>query len=337
VGNPPYIRNELISEENKRFYKARFGTFKDRADLYIPFFEHSLSLLKSNGVMSFVCSNRWLYNQYGKSLRDIISRNFHLKKILNIERASPFDENVVAYPCITTIERKSNQGKTLYCEIYTKYINFNNLVFDEVKSPANSSWQNLFLSYDINHHALSGILEQGFQIGIGVATGADGVFIIDGQDTHHIEQSRLLPLITSKDLKNNQMNWKPKYVINPYENNTLCDLGKYPGLNAYLTNSKSILLKRHTVQRSPDTWYKTIDKIRPEIQHIPKILLPDLTGSKILFIDEGKFYPHHNIYYITGRDITTLKILACILMSDFVKNQISQIGIRMNGGLPRFQ
>ena len=32
-----------------------------------------------------------------------------------------------------------------------------------------------------------------------------------------------------------------------------------------------------------------------------------------------------------------MKILASILMSDFIKNQLSQIGIRMNGGLPRFQ
>ncbi|RXL91919.1 hypothetical protein EO238_30690, partial [Citrobacter sp. AAK_AS5] len=35
--------------------------------------------------------------------------------------------------------------------------------------------------------------------------------------------------------------------------------------------------------------------------------------------------------------MSDLKILACILMSDFIREQLSQIGICMNGGLPRFQ
>jgi len=56
-----------------------------------------------------------------------------------------------------------------------------------------------------------------------------------------------------------------------------------------------------------------------------------------LFIDEGMFYPHHNVYYITNENLDELKILASVLMSDFIKDQLSQIGIRMNGGLPRFQ
>ncbi len=39
----------------------------------------------------------------------------------------------------------------------------------------------------------------------------------------------------------------------------------------------------------------------------------------------------------SSNDINDLKILASILMSDFVRQQMSQIGVRMNGGLPRFQ
>jgi adenine-specific DNA-methyltransferase len=337
VGNPPYIRHELISNENKRYYRAKFKTFKDRADLYIGFFEHSLRLLKEQGTLSFICSNRWLYNQYGKGLREIISKRYNLKSILNIENSSPFDENVIAYPCITAIENKTSDGKVLYFETDSKNVNFANLHFEEINSPKDASWQNLFVSYDINHNALNGIEEQGFRIGIGVATGADDVFIVNQDNAEKIESSRLLPLILSRDLKGNKVCWSGKFVINPYENNSLCDLKKYPALEGYLKKNKEVLLKRHTVQKSPDKWYKTIDRIKPEIRQQNKILLPDLSGNKVLFIDEGLYYPHHNIYYITGSDLNALKILACILMSDFVRDQISQIGIRMNGGLPRFQ
>ncbi|HKK10489.1 MAG TPA: hypothetical protein VJ939_06600, partial [Bacteroidales bacterium] len=69
----------------------------------------------------------------------------------------------------------------------------------------------------------------------------------------------------------------------------------------------------------------------------PKILLPDISGNKFVFIDEGKFYPHHNLYYISSNNIEELKILACFLMSDFVKKQLNEIGNKMNGGYFRWQ
>lgn len=335
VGNPPYIRHELIPNNLKNIYKTNFKTFKYRADLYILFFERSLELLEKNGILSFICSNRWLYNQYGQLLRNEISQYYNLKKLLNIENSSPFDESVIAYPCITTIENKPNLGKTLYFESNSKDIDFDYIPFREVESPIDYSWQNLFLEYNLNHQALVGILEQNFEIGIGVATGADKVFIIKEKDK--IEESRLLPILTSKDLSNNGITWKKQFVINPYENGELCDLELYPKLKKHLNSNKKILLKRHTAIKSPEKWYKTIDKIKPDLLKKPKLLLPDITGIKKLLIDTGNFYPHHNLYYIVGENVSSLKILACILMSDFIREQLSQIGIRMNGGFPRFQ
>ncbi len=337
VGNPPYIRHELIPENDKLVYRQKFRTFKYRADIYIPFYEYSLRLLKPNGLLSFICSNRWLYNQYGKILREQVATNYSLRKILNIEKSSPFDETVTAYPCITTIQNKKHAEKILFCEDNSKIIDFSNLTFIQVESPTSSSWQNLFLHYNINHQSLIGIEEQGFEIGIGVATGADKVFIKHKEELNGIERSRVIPLIKSSDLKNDIFTWNENYLINPYNNDELCDLELYPHLQTYFNDNKEILVNRHTAKKTPTKWYKTIDKIKLELLHKPKLLLPDLTGNKFLFIDEGNYYPHHNIYYITAKDISSLKILGSILMSDFIKNQMSQIGIRMNGGLPRFQ
>ncbi|MFD2938968.1 Eco57I restriction-modification methylase domain-containing protein [Flavobacterium notoginsengisoli] len=337
VGNPPYIRNEKIPKFDKEIYRLKFSTFKYRADLYIPFYENSLHLLKPNGLLSFICSNRWLYNQYGKILREQISNNYNLIKILNIEKSSPFDETVMAYPCITTIQNNSKSKKVLFCEDNSKVIDFNNIQYIQVEKPQTYSWQNLFLHYNINDIALVGIEEQGFEIGIGVATGADKVFIKQGKELNGIEKSRILPLIKSSDLKNNKFSWNDNYLINPYDNDGLCDLKLYPHLQTYFNNNKDTLQKRHTAKKTPNKWYKTIDRIKPELLSKPKLLLPDLTGNKFLFIDEGNYYPHHNIYYITAKNISSLKILGSILMSDFVKDQMAQIGIRMNGGLPRFQ
>lgn len=42
VGNPPYVRQELISDVLMAEYRARYNTIYDRADIYIPFIERSL-------------------------------------------------------------------------------------------------------------------------------------------------------------------------------------------------------------------------------------------------------------------------------------------------------
>ncbi len=336
VGNPPYIRHEIIDSKLKAIYKTEFSTFKYRADLYIPFYEKSLKLLSKKGKLTFICSNRWLFNQYGKPLREMIAKQYHLSKVINIEKANAFDEEVIAYPCITTIT--NDRGSfTNYYESQEKEININSIDFVKVATPKDSAWQNLFLDYDINHNHLFGIKEQNFEIGIGVATGADKIFIKKDSELNGIEKSRLMPLIKSKSLTGNKIDWDNSYVLNPFEKNAICDLNKFPHFKEYLNTHKDILLKRHIAKKNPKYWYKTIDKIKSDLQNKYKLLLPDLSGSKFLFIDEGEFYPHHNVYYITHESLNELKILACVLMSDFIKDQLSQIGIRMNGGLPRFQ
>ncbi len=65
VGNPPYVRQELLPDALLARYKTLYRTIYDRADLYIPFIERSLSLLTSDGILSFICSDRWMKNRYG--------------------------------------------------------------------------------------------------------------------------------------------------------------------------------------------------------------------------------------------------------------------------------
>mgnify|MGYP000998557347 CR=1 FL=1 len=337
VGNPPYIRHELIDDNLKKIYKSHYDTFKYRADLYILFFERSLQLLNENGTLSFICSNRWLYNQYGQILREKIARQYNLKKIINIEKSSPFDENVLAYPSITTISNNISQGETLFYETKSKTIDLNSVQFIKAQSPKGGLWQNLFIKYNLEHIALTSIEKQNFRIGIGVATGADKIFIREKSDVKEIERSRLLPIVTSRDLKDSGIVWDNKYLLNPYKNGVLCDLEDYPNLKNYFNFHKEALIKRHTAKKNNIKWYKTIDNIKHDLLPMPKLLLPDFSGMKRLLIDEGKYYPHHSLYYIIGESIPKLKILACILMSDFIKEQVSQIGIRMNDGLPRFQ
>src|SRR5690606_34242595 len=56
VGNPPYVRQELIPDALMAEYRARYRTIYDRADLYVPFIERSLDALRKGGQLGFICA-----------------------------------------------------------------------------------------------------------------------------------------------------------------------------------------------------------------------------------------------------------------------------------------
>lgn len=334
IGNPPYIRYENIPREARNLYKNKFYTFHYRSDLYVLFYEHCLKNLSVNGRHCFICSNRWLKNEYGKKLRALISSCYHLEYIIDVEKLDAFRELVLAYPSITLISNTGTDKNVKLAQIKDISELDKPIPFKQKTLESLENWDDLFLSDNVGE--LSSIEHQGFRIGIGVATGADKIFISKDLESC-VEKELLMPLVNAKDLTRNEFNWKGSYILNPYnENGSILNLDKYPKAKQYLEQFKSILSRRHIVKNGR-IWYSLIDKIKPELLNIPKILLPDISGNDIIFIDKGAFYPAHNIYYITGKSFEELELLAAILMSRFVRAQIECISNKMNGGLPRWQ
>ncbi|MGD7289226.1 Eco57I restriction-modification methylase domain-containing protein, partial [Ralstonia pseudosolanacearum] len=107
VGNPPYVRQEMIPEPLLAEYRRRYQTIYDRADLYIPFIERSLSTLAPNGCLGFICADRWMKNRYGGPLRNLVADQFHLKVYVDMMDTPAFHSEVTAYPAITVISRET--------------------------------------------------------------------------------------------------------------------------------------------------------------------------------------------------------------------------------------
>lgn len=333
VGNPPYVRYENIPSQTRESYKSIFRTFHYRCDLYVLFYEHSLAMLKKEGRHSFICSNRWIKNEYGRKLRATVCSAYHLDFLIDIEGLNPFHEAVLAYPAITVISNTALHDATQFATID----NLNDLRIPISTVPKQlrcaDNWDNLFLE---GSNDLFSIEEQGFSIGIGVATGADKILI--GTDLKDkIEDELLLPVINSRDLSGDRLNWRGEFLINPYRpDGALIDLDDYPKAHKYLDSYRHMLEQRHIVRKGR-CWYSLIDKIKPSLKSLPKILLPDISGNRRIFVDNGLFYPAHNIYYVIGHRGEDLEVLAAILMSDFARKQIKNLSNKMNGGFPRWQ
>lgn len=335
IGNPPYVRYENIPKDMLNFCRDNFLTFHYRSDLYVPFFEKTLSLLAKEGKHSFICSNRWLKNEYGKKLRQFIAREYALEVIIDLEQADVFQEEVLAYPSITIIKACKPSNTFDYAKIHN--VNeLEKLQFSKRNMPTNDDWTSAFSAIS-SDKSFKTIEELGFKIGIGAATGADAVFV-SCELPKKVENELILPSINARDLRGNQLNWHGEYLLNPYNSDgTLVDLAKYPLANAYLEQHKERLSDRYVARKSPSKWYKTIDRINPGLLSQPKILLPDMSGNTFVFVDDGFFYPLHNIYYITGYSSVQLRLLAAFLMSDFVRCQLSAVTNAMNGGFSRWQ
>jgi adenine-specific DNA-methyltransferase len=329
VGNPPYVRHDNLPDHLKHRYKQLFSTFRNRCDLYIAFYQKGLQLLKPGGKLSFICANRWLKNQYGKALRQLIEMAYTLEWNINLEQAEPFDEKVDAYASITQIQR----GKSLvYPEIRVSDLEDLSYLARHGEPPTGFP-----AAAPEPTFPLALIEEQGFVIGIGVATGADKVFISQLL-VSEFESDCFLPLVMGKDVQGESITWSGHYVFNPWDSQgVLRDLNQYPQTKAYLESHYETLSARYIARKNPSRWFQLIDKIKPGLLEKPKILLADISRNHWVTIDEGRFYPHHNLYWITGPGLSELKLLACFLMSEFVHDQLQQLSPLMNGGFARWQ
>lgn len=340
IGNPPYVRNENIPEVLRSKYQALFSTFSHRSDLYIPFYEKSLGLLKRNGILSFVCSNRWLKNQYGIKLRQLITRHFRIESIIDLEKADIFEESVLGYPAVTIISNKVGRSSSPYSEVFDldSFLEFEQTNENSISlNLSTSNWFSYSFTGDYYEKYLSKIEDQYFKIGIGVATGRDSIFI--GKSfADQIEEELLIPLLTSKDVKGDEIEWKGNYLINPFDRlGNLIELEDFPLAYIYFEKNKEELSKRHVAKKDLTKFYKTIDKVHYHLIKKPKVILPDISGNRFINVDKGNYYPHHNLYFITGGTYDQLCLLASILMSDFTYQQLLHIGNKMKGGYPRWQ
>jgi TaqI-like C-terminal specificity domain/Eco57I restriction-modification methylase len=356
VGNPPYVRQELIPYVLLKEYRSRYETIYDRADLYIPFIERSLSCLVGRGVMGFICADRWTKNRYGGPLRAKVANGFRLKVYVDLTGVKAFNSEVTAYPAITVISREPSGVTRIAFRPDLEPATLSQLAMalladvDSPPDPAVTEVSDVAVgsepwmfepSRDLalvrRLESSFPLLEQaGCRVGIGVATGADDAFIgpYAGLD---VEEERKERLVMTRDIANGVVQWRGYGVINPFdEAGGLVDLSRYPRLMAYLEARRAAISARHCARKTPSNWYRTIDRITPALTRRPKLLIPDIKGTAHIVYEDGQLYPHHNLYFITS-DEWDLRALQAVLMSGIARLFVATYSTRMRGGFLRFQ
>lgn len=361
VGNPPYIRLEDVPDHRMAAYRSACPTMGGRADIYIGFYEVALRSLNQGGRLGFICADRWMRNQYGRRLRQLVTRRFSMDLALVMHDVDAFVDQVSAYPAITLISN-CPQGEAVAADTTRAFgtaqaDDFANWYLkdtsgsiataafqaarmphwfpDEDSWPAASPARLAVLEKITERFRLLEDDETGTRVGIGVATGADKVFLTE--DCALVETERLLPMAMVRDITSGTLSWNGTYLVNPWTAaGELVDLAAYPRLAAYLRANDGTLRKRYVAAKQPHRWYKTIDKVDHRLTRRPKLLFPDMKLTIHPVLDEGGLYPHHNLYYIVS-DVWDMRVLGGLLLSKVAEAFVEAYAVKMRGGTLRFQ
>ncbi len=360
VGNPPYIRLENVNPGIMERYRRRCATMRGRSDIYVGFIELGLDLLAPDGTVGFICADRWMRNQYGADLRALVAGSFAVETVLTMHDVDAFEDDVSAYPAIVVL-RNGPQRRAVVADAtatfgepeaialsrWARRSRRTALSAPSVEASRLETWfkgRGLWPTGNPAQLAVVAELEAKFQpledprtgtrVGIGIATGCDDVYIT--KDADLVENDRLLPLLQAADITAGEAAWSGGYLVNPWDDDGLVDLNQYPRLHGYLRANAEALRGRHTARKNPLQWYRTIDRVHFDLQARPKLVLPDIKAASHPVLDDGQYYPHHNLYFVVS-DQWDLNVLGGLLLSDVANLFVGAYCVRMRGGCYRFQ
>lgn len=353
VGNPPYVRVEEADPEVYVTYRTRWPTMAGRADIYIGFFEAGLSLLAEGGKLCFICADRWMHNQYGARLRRHVLENFALGLLLELHDSDVFDVPVAAYPAITVMERASHSSTALATAKSTfgesslprfrqwhagrkkpdlRDADFSAAIL-EGRFRADASWpsgppERLRMIADLEVR-LPSLSEVGVSIGVGIATGADKVYVV--KEPGGVEPELLKPAIGPADLRDGVVKWTGRRVVSPWRDGELIKLADYPGAKKYFEAHAKALKARYVGKRNPQAWWRTIDRPPADDYAGPKLIVADINDSIEPVLDTEGYWPLHSAYYITSAE-WDLEALGGYLLSEIAGALVEAYSVKMANG-----
>ncbi len=96
IGNPPYVQLQnnggLLAQQ---YADCDYKSFARTGDVYCLFYERGLQLLKTNGHLCFITSNKWMRAGYGERLRGFLAKNSDPRLLIDFAGTKIFESATV--------------------------------------------------------------------------------------------------------------------------------------------------------------------------------------------------------------------------------------------------
>ena len=338
IGNPPYIQLQNNGGELAKLYEGcGYSTFARTGDIYCLFYERGWQLLKKDGHLCYITSNKWMRAGYGEKTRDFFANKTNPLLLIDFAGVKIF-ESATVDTNILLFSRSNNQHKTT-CAITNKqnkdsvknlsdFIQQQHTVCDFSTSDSWVILSPIEQSIKRKIEAVGTPLKD-WDINIyrGVLTGCNEAFIIDTAKRDEIisncqtedERKRtaelIRPILRGRDIKRYGYEWAELWLIATFPSRHY-NIDEYPAIKQYLLSFGIERLeqtgKTHIVngekvkarKRTSNKWFETQDSISYwEDFSKPKIIWK-IIGSRLAFaIDNNGIMLNNACYLLTGNHL----------------------------------
>lgn len=349
VGNPPYVQLQSSKELSEGLENQGYKTYEKTGDLYCLFYEKGNDILKENGLLGFITSNKWMRANYGKSLRKYLLEN--TKPLLlvdlgsNIFESATVDSNLLIYRKSQTLTPIAFSSMDLSQE--NEFADFT--VYErnkvEILPKDDDIW---IISNPIEQQIKEKIEAIGtplkdwdIDINYGIKTGYNEAFVINTDKRNELVSADpkcseiIKPILRGRDISRYNADWDGLWLINThngYKDVPRINVEDYPSIKNHLDLYSKQLEKRYDKGETPYNLRNCayVDKFYEE-----KIIYQEMVQR-----GEFLFDLDNNFCLDTGRIITGkhLKYLLALFNSKLfffaIKNYyggggLGKTGIRM--------
>ena len=361
IGNPPYIRHEKI-KHLKNDLEIQFGDFfTSTADISVYFYKRAAGLIRDNGILTYICTNKFLRSDYGEHLRQFLTKYMSLQILLDLGNVPIFKAAVDT--CITLINKtipadnhslraltlKKSEEDIIIRDAFQKHsfpIELTDLSAD-VWAIAPQDTQTLLKKIKNTGIRLDVCVSD--RIYMGIKTGCNDAFIIDTDTREQLisedvsSEELIKPLLRGKNL----CKWKAKspdehlIVIESSKNkewewsemdetDAECTfMETYPAIYNHLIAYRDRLLTRQDTGRF--YWELRSCAYYTEFYE-PKIVYGGLANHFKGFYETTETLSVNSTYFIPTRDLSLLAILNSKLFDWYSRYKFQTLNDPWDGG-----
>jgi len=324
IGNPPYVRQERI-KEIKPYLKNSYAVYTGVADLYVYFFEKGLQILKNDGKLGYISSNKFIKSNYGKNLRELIMKDTSFERYVDHTWDKIF-AGATVHSSLFIIKKGFNNDNKILID--------NDFELEQSKLDI-TSWSFerhdvLDLRDKINHNGTSIKDISGLGFYRGLLTGYNDAFVIDKKTRDDLikqdpkNEEIIKPLLRGRDIKKWKLDFQDLYLIWTYVD---IPIENYPLIKKHLDLYEEKLKKRtdqgnHWWELRHCSYYSEFDK--------EKLIYPNLAPKLFAVFDEKGFYTNQKCFIITSKTIN-LKYLGVLLSSKTLNFIFKFLGSTLEG------
>ena len=353
IGNPPYIQLQNNGGKLAKLYESQnYKAFAKTGDIYCLFYERGFNLLKDNGHLCFITSNKWMRAGYGEKLRDFFAKNVNPKELIDFAGVKVF-ESATVDTNILLFQKAQNQKRTLACVTKNmKYDDLGNLSHFIQQNSATcafegpASWVILSpIEQSIKRKIeAAGVPLKDWDISInyGIKTGYNDAFIISGAKRAEIlagcktEEERkrtdelIRPVLRGRDIRRYGYEFADLYLIATFPSRHY-NIEEYPAVKKhllsfgierleqsgkeYIVNGEKIKARKKTNNK----WFETQDSISYWDDFFkPKIFYADITQKLNFCYCEEVMFCNNTTYFMTSNSTDILPKIQHYLNSKLI-------------------